>query len=244
MATSFSDPVSQQPSVDRDLSQAFLASINQETSPTGYESIEENEPFPSSPELEALPGSGKLLGHFASIGASLSRLERNYLLVALPFFLASFSLDLSRDPSGARQTILDFFSRIFSLNNPLDEAIKEELVTVPTEAINAYLEDLEEMPLNSLELARLRIQSPKFSDRLAFVFVLNIFISSLFFAAALLGGLTGLKLIFPVIVFSWLNLLPAGFLASDIYRKFSFCRVLSSELARRTGQGPGLACPT
>jgi len=167
-----------------------------------------------------LPTSEKIVGHYRVIGSTLTACEACFWKVGIPWLpYTSKQISLIKKPDGES---IETFTRL-------------NLVSVPSDSLSCYLEDLESLPISSKSSSTLSIRRPSLGERLPF-FAASIF--SCLLLAAILHLYLLQSLVAPTLlalVAGWLGLTIALITCSDPFRRFSFYRVLSAELARRSG---------
>ena len=167
-----------------------------------------------------LPTSEKIVGHYRVIGSTLTACEASFWKVGIPWLpYTAKQISLRKKPEG----------------ESVDTFIRLNLVSVPSDSLSCYLEDLESLPISSKSSSTLSIRRPSLSERAPF-FAASIF--SCLALAAILHFYLLQSFVAPTLlalVAGWLGLTIALTTCSDPFRRFSFYRALSSELARRSG---------
>jgi hypothetical protein len=175
-----------------------------------------------------LPTSDKIVGHYKIIGSTLTACEANFWRVGIPWLpYTSQQIPSVRKPAG----------------ETIDSFIRLNLVGIPSDSLNCYLEDLESLPISNRSSATLAIRRPKLLERLPY-FAISVLIC--LFIASILHLYVLSPIVQPIVLalFSgWLGLIFSLTTCSDPFRRFSFYRILSNEVARRSGSGNGSGKP-
>lgn len=179
---------------------------------------ESQEPkYPDSNSSWRIPE--ELKAHYQQVSKTLNQAEAFFFTVGVP------CLPLSKK-------LRDLKLLCFS---PLDDFIRTSLINVPTNALQSYTEDLQQIPLDSKNSEKLGIIKLSFLER----YSLTIFLFASCFGLPLISqSWLNVASVFSLLVSLSLAILVSAislYTCSETYRRSNFHWLLSKEILRRKG---------